>query len=99
MITAYLNQHRKTLHDLMHKTKQKRQKKEGKEIWWRGEGYEGEEPHTWIGDIPNTQNAHLIANAPTWIRELLEENEKQRIALEKNTNNDKNQLPRNSIGT
>lgn len=49
--------------------------KEGKEIWRRGTGYEGVINHVWICDVPNGDNAHLIANSPTYIYYLLNQNE------------------------
>lgn len=57
--------------------------KEGCELWHRGESYGGNSPHTYIGDLKmmHEVNTHLIANAPTWLKYLLEENERLKIAL------------------
>lgn len=53
---------------------------EGKELWVRRQQYGGENSHVWIGDIPNPDNMHLFANAPTWLLtsiELLEQQQRE----------------------
>ena len=52
--------------------------KEGCELWHRGESYGGDSPHAYIGDLKMMQdrNAHLIAQAPTWLAYLIDELEK-----------------------
>ncbi|WP_145413772.1 hypothetical protein [Paenibacillus xylanexedens] len=56
--------------------------KEGNEIWRRGLGYGGYEPHIHICDVANQDNAHLIAKAPEYIAYLLEETDRLRKELE-----------------
>lgn len=49
---------------------------EGKEIWKRAGWYFGDNLHVYICDADNPANAHLIANAPEWLRFLLDELER-----------------------
>lgn len=56
---------------------------EGIEVWRRGNGYNtSEDAHIWICDAFTTDNAHLIANAPEWLRHMVVENEKKNERIE-----------------
>lgn len=59
--------------------------KEGVEVWRRGTGYNvSEDAHIWICDAFDGDNAHLIANSPTFLNWSLERIEQLEKALEMN---------------
>lgn len=66
--------------------------REGNEVWRRGTGYNtSEDGHVWICDSFNIDNAHLIANAPEWLRYLIGEVERLERALEQIANQETQQ--------